>query len=138
MVEFNADGSIRLPGVLQQNKDKNEHRMKSTRCLKIRKEAVSTYAPKKCVLYLELSTLLPNNFVEQQHNFFKLKSETKTVLTKIDEKNFEIEIHSDFKRCSECRQLVSRYREFMDGSVIEDKGTCTLKERAFAYEDHFD
>ena len=58
---------------------------------------------------------------------------------KINDKEFEIEVGTNFRRCSDCNKLVNQYREFMDGCVIEDKGSCTHEPRSnFSYEDHFD
>ena len=64
-------------------------------------------------------------------------SEVPTKLKEISEKEFEVEIGTAFRRCSDCTNLISRLRNFLDGNVIENKGSCTLKEREFVYEDYF-
>jgi hypothetical protein len=62
-------------------------------------------------------------------------------LIKINEKEFDIEIGTHFKRCSDCTTLVNRYREFMEDSLIIEKGNCTYEpfsSRNFSYEDYFE
>ena len=58
----------------------------------------------------------------------------------VNEKEFEVEIGTDLRRCTDCCSLVGRYREFLDGNLIEEKGTCTFEGRSrnFSYEDYFD
>ncbi len=132
MVEFNADGSLKLPAFMVKAKSENEERMKCQRCLKVRRELISFTAPKKCLLHLTLSDALSDNrFVETIYNDFNERSSVPSKLKKIDEKNFEVEIGTDFRRCTDCLSLINEYREFLDGNVIEEKGSCTFKFRNF-------
>ena len=55
----------------------------------------------------------------------------------IKDKEFRIEIGTDFKRCTDCTSLVNRYREFMDGNIIEDKGECTFEVRRFTFQEEY-
>jgi len=144
MVEFNPDGSLKLPeSVLNIKKDK-EARLKNTNCLQIKKEAVSFRAPKKCILHLRLSETNNNPiFIENIYKDFAQGANVITKINKITNREYDIEIGTDFKRCSECTKLIGRYKEFLDGNVIEEKGSCEFesfhkKADNFCYEDYFD
>jgi len=133
MVEFNPDGSLKLPAFMAKAKSENEERMRCQRCLKIRRELISFTAPKKCLLHLTLSDALTDNrFVETIYNFFMERSSVPCRLRKIDERHFEVEIGTDFRRCTDCISLINEYREFLDGNLIEEKGSCTFKGRSFS------
>jgi hypothetical protein len=143
MFEFNPDGSLKLPDTLIKAKSEKEERMKKGNCILIKKELVSFFAPKKCVLHLVLSEgIKDNRFVENVYKYFCENASVLTKIKKIDEKEFEIEIGTDFKRCSDCDQLVARFRDFLDGNLIEEKGNCNYEGRTrnnnFCYEDHFE
>jgi len=141
MVEFNPDGSIKLPEAAVKSKQEKEHRLKSSKCILIRKEMVSFTAPKKCMLRLKLSDAITDNrFVETIHGYFSSDSEVPSKLIKVNEKEFDIEIGTHFKRCSDCTRLIGRFREFLYGNIIEERGNCTYEkmQRNFCYEDHFD
>ena len=139
MVEFNQDGSLKLPEQFQKSKEQSSERMLSQRCIKIKKKVISFSAPKKCVLEIVLSKAMNDNrFVDTIYNYFREKAAVPTRISKINDKMFEIEIGTDFRRCTDCSSLISRYREFMDGSIIEEKGSCTFEKRNFCYEDHFE
>lgn len=58
----------------------------------------------------------------------------------IDTKNFEVEIGTDFRRCTDCTSLLNKYREFLDQNLIEKKGNCTFEGRrsTFCEEDCFE
>jgi len=108
--------------------------------MKVRKEVVSQYPPKSCVLHLTLSDALADErFVMTIHTRFKEKSQVPTKLRKVGEKEFEVEIGSDFRRCSDCQSLIKEYHEFLEGNLIEEKGACAFegKKKDFCYEDHF-
>lgn len=140
MIEFNPDGSIKLPGQFAKQVEENKERLKSQRCIKIKKELVSFKSPKKCVLHAVLSEAFSDNrFMETIFNDFNENSSTPCKLVKIDEKHFDLEIGTEFRRCTECCSLVNRYKEFLDGNVIEDKGSCSFEQnRNFCYEDYFE
>jgi len=141
MFQFNPDGSLKLSSGTMQKRQQDENRMKNTRCLRIKKEMVNFTAPKRCLLHITLSEpITDNRFIETTHRYFKEKAETQTKVIKISEKEFDIEIGTTFRRCSECTTLINRFREFMDGAVIEEKGNCTFEglNRNFCYEDYFD
>jgi hypothetical protein len=138
MMEFNPDGSIKLPDNMTKKKEENKEKLKKQRCICIKRKVVNYSAPKKCVLEITLSDALPNNiFISTIYNYFKEKAEVPHKLTKINEKQFEIEIGTDFRRCSDCNHLISEYRQFFEGNIIEEKGSCTFKGRNFSYEDYF-
>jgi hypothetical protein len=142
MVEFNPDGSLKLPLSVAKAKEEAERKLKSARCLRITQEVLSFKPPKKCVLHLQLSEALADNrFVSTIFQEFNEKAAVPAKLVKINEKEFDIEIGTDFKRCSDCASLIRQYKEFIDGNAIIKKGTCTFEgpgSREFSYEDYFE
>ena len=136
-VEFNPDGSIKLPGQLSRNKEETKEKLKLRRCMKIKREMVSFSAPKKCVLHITLSdVILDNRFIDTIYGYFKDKASVPNNIKKINEKEFDIEIGTDFRRCTDCNSLINRYKEFLE--VIDEKGSCTFEGRNFSYEDYFE
>lgn len=141
MIQFNPDGSLKLSSKTVQQKRIDEDRMRTARCILIRKEMVNFSAPKKCILRIRLSdAMIDSRFVETTYRYFKEGATVPTKFIKMSDKEFEIEIGTDFKRCSDCSNLVNRYRDFMDGNLIEQKGNCTFVgfRKNFSYEDYFD
>lgn len=133
MIGFNPDGSVQVPGALVESKLKIENRLKKDRCMLVRKELVD-FRPKKCVLHLTISDAVSDSgFVSSVLNF---RFSVPLKLVKISEKEFTIEIGTDFKRCSDCTTLLNKFKEFID--VIEDRGSCSQKERVFGYDDYFE
>ena len=142
MIQFNEDGSLKLSFETIKKKQANENRLKHSKCIRIKKEMVSFSAPKKCLLHITLSdAIMDNRFIENVHKYFKEQCETPTKIIKINDKEFDVEIGTNFKRCTECSNLISRYRQFLDDNIIEEKGNCTyenFKSKNFCYEDYFD
>lgn len=140
MVEFNADGSLKLPSHMAADKKETERKLKSVKCILIKQEVVNFTAPKKCVLHLQLSEALTDNrFISVIHQEFSEKVSVPTKLIKLNEKEFDIEIGTDFKRCSDCTNLIREYREFIGNAIV--KGNCTYEGREnkeFYYEDYFE
>ena len=138
MVEFNPDGSIKLPELFARKKQENKEKLKQQRCILIKREIVSFTAPKKCVLHITLSdTLSDNRFIETIYKYFKEKASVPNKLVKINEKEFKVEIGTAFRRCTDCNSLINRYREFLNGNLIDDKGSCMFEGRSYCYEDYF-
>ena len=136
MIGFNPDGSIKIPGALVESKLKIENRLKRDRCMFVRKDLVD-FKPKKCVLHLRVSdAFFDSSFVSSVLNAFR--SSVSVKLAKISEKEFTIEIGTDFKRCSDCTALLNKFREYFDGNLIEDRGSCSMKERVFGYDEYFE
>jgi hypothetical protein len=126
MMEFNPDGSLKIGGELARQKEEKENILKKEKSILIKKELVSSFSPKKCVLHITLSNRFENNgFVERVHSGFVNDSEVVTKLTKINEKEFEIEVGTCLRRCTDCNRLVGRFRGAMTGKIIEEKGSCT-------------
>lgn len=140
MFKFNPDGSIQLPSQMQKKKDNEARRLNDRFCVKIRKDVVSTFSPKSCKLEIKLSNkFVKNDFVNQIYNYFKMNSSTPIKLNQITDKEFIFEIGTDFRRCSDCKSIINRFRDHLDGNVIEDHGTCTAKKREnFSYDDYFE
>lgn len=141
MVEFNPDGSLKLPGQMARRNEEKKEKLRKQRCIKIKRDVVNFTAPKKCVLHITLSEAFSDNkFIENIYRYFNADATVPNKIKKINETQFEVEIGSEFKRCSECNALINRYREFLDGNIIEEKGSCTFEgqKRNFCYEDYFD
>jgi len=139
MVEFNSDGSIKIAENIQESSAKKKARVDSKKCLMITKQVVSDKAPKSCIINLKLSDKMDNiHFVSSLFYQFCGKAEVPARLHKISEKEYNVEIGSHFKRCSDCTALINRFKEYLDGNVIVDKGNCPLEDKDFAYEDHFE
>jgi len=139
MAEFNEDGSIKLPAAIQKMKMETEERLQKRRCIHVKKEMVSFTSPKRCMLHLRLSeAITQNTFVETIYGEFNKNSSVPSKIVRLHEKEFDIEIGTHFKRCSDCTNLIRRFKEFLD--VIEEKGTCTYEgfKMNFCYEDYFD
>lgn len=141
MVQFNSDGSLRLPSSAIQRKQENADRMNKGQCILIHKEVVDFSAPKKCALHIRLSDAIADDrFIEDMHRYFQESSATPTRIVKIGDKEFDVLIGTNFKRCTDCTGLVNRYREFLQGNIIEEKGNCTFAgfKKNFSEEDYFD
>ncbi len=138
MVEFNQDGSIKLPGSIAANIARKELKLKREKCILIKKEFLD-FKPKKCVLHIKVSEAFADtNFVSNIFTSFKNQAGTPSKIIKIDEREFDVEIGTDFKRCSDCNSISSRFREYLEGNMIEEKGSCPQKEKDFYYEDYFE
>jgi hypothetical protein len=139
MIEFNSDGSLKLPENIARIKEEHINKLKHQKCIKIRREIVNFKAPKKCVLYITLSDAIDDSrFISSLYMYFNQKAQTPSALRKIDDKNFEIEIGTDYRRCTDCNSLINKYREFLCSNMIEERGGCTYEGRKnFVYEDYF-
>jgi len=141
MVEFNPDGSLKLPGSVIKSRAQSESKMRTQRCLKIRREIVNHSAPKKCILTITPSDALHDlRFIENIYSEFKERAATPTKIIAAGPREYKIEIGSDFKRCSDCTALRGRYREFLYGNTIDEKGNCTFEGRMKSWneEDYFE
>jgi hypothetical protein len=144
MVEFNKDGSLKLPDNLLKKKQEKEIKLKKSHCMLIKREIISSYSPKKCALLLQLSDAIKDSrFVKNIHKDFYEKADVPSKLIQINEKEFKIEIGTHFKRCSDCSRLINQYKEFLDGNIIEETGSCSYTKsnftnNKFCYEDYFD
>jgi len=135
MAGFNPDGSLKLPEKFEKKKAELDHKMKNEEYLKIRKDVVSIKAPKSCKLQLTLSdAFITNFFIDKVYKYWNEQSEVPSKLKKITETEFHIEIGTCLRRCSDCNKLTERFRTFLDGKVIVDKGTCTFEPREYQQE----
>ena len=139
--EFNSDGSLKFPERLLRISSENESKMKNQRCILIKRDLIITESPKKCVLHIRLSDAISDNrFVETIYNSFRDRSQVPSKLIKSSDKEFDIEIGTCFRRCSDCSSVISNFRDFLEGNVIENKGNCSYEgmNKNFCYEDHFE
>ena len=123
-MEFNADGSLKLPGGYE----------KKVRKINIRKDVISEYAPKKCML----AVTGDKNRISIVLQMFKCDTPLKKTETET-ENGFDIEVGSDFRRCSDCKNLSYKLSAIVNGDCNIDKGTCTAKgeHQKFCEEDYF-
>lgn len=132
MVEFNSDGSIKLPSKLMGKKAETDRRMKSTMCVKIEKEVISEKSPKQCILHLTLSDAFTDGtVVEKAFYYFQRDSETPVKLIKKSTRNWDIEIGTSLKRCNDCFEIINRFKSYLEDNVIIDKGTCYFEPKSF-------
>ncbi len=130
MIEFNPDGSLKLPAGIAKAKAEEASKFNNTCAIRITKEVVSTYAPKKCVLHLELSPKHQrNDFVKNLLTY--LNAETPIKLIEKSPREFAIEVGTNFRRCTDCTRLVGNFREHVDGNLQLKKGNCTFEPRYF-------
>ena len=139
MIEFNPDGSIKLPERLAKQKQEEEYKLKKERCILIKREVISGISPKKCALHIRISEAFAgNSFIDEVYKYFNSSSQVPSKLIKINDREFDVEIGTCFSRCRDCSSLVSRFREYLDGNIIENKGSCPFESRQqFCYEDYF-
>jgi hypothetical protein len=141
MIQFNPDGSIKVPGNIARNTAVNLSKMQNERCIKFRKEVVNYRSPKKCAIYLALSQKIDDaRFIETIYNEFSKKTEAATSLIRLSDKEYKVEIGTTFKRCTDCCNFVNELKGFLYDNMIEEKGSCTFERtyRKFSYEDYFD
>ncbi len=139
-ISFNPDGSIRMPMALQQARDQHENKMRTGRCVMVRKEVMRTSAPKLCYLHLTMSEPMRGDLlIERLHAAFRAgTSETPTKLRKINDREYVLEVGTAFRRCSDCGSFIGKLREALDGNVVLDRGNCTYEPRSFSFDDHFE
>jgi hypothetical protein len=142
-IQFNPDGSIKLPTQLAARAADQERQMALGRCFHVRKEVVSkAVGMKKCVLHVTVSEKMAAEMpVERIYKWFlEANPETPTKIVKVDANRYAIEIGTAFRRCTDCTSFVSRLKGFTDGNIIIEKGMCSFEQnnRSFAYEDFFE
>lgn len=141
MVGFNPDGSIILPAGMAREKDDQEGRMRHGRCVRVRKEVVNDRPPKKCVLHVKVSEKVPMvDVMMVPYKGFVSATITPTRFNKINDKEAQVEIGSEFRRCSDCEALIKRFGEQLEGNIIVEDGNCASRKREqeFCDEDYFD
>ncbi len=126
-MEFNADGSLKLSGAVNKQKEEDVRRMKDTRCVKIVKDATKTSSPKHCTISITASNHLEASFIEKTFGFFSKRVDSNVKLLKLSDRDCQVIIGNQFSRCRDCQELVSSFRIYLDGNVIEKKGSCTFK-----------
>ena len=121
-MEFNPDGSIKLPSKFA----------KQAKKMNIRKDIISEYAPKSCRMSIAGD--------KQKIIWVLSRFECDTPIKKVEtDDGFDVEIGSDFKRCSDCKNLSYRLSASVNGDSSIDIGTCTAKgvHPQFCEEDYF-
>ena len=127
-MQFNPDGSLRLPGSAQARQDNEMNKMKTGKSVLVTRTVLSYDAPKKCLIELKLSdAITETKFVEMFYEIYKQEISTPTKLRRLSDKEFELEVGTDFKRCQDCNKFIGHFRETFPGNLIDKKGNCTYK-----------
>ena len=140
MIKFNPDGSIKLPDAVAKKKQQDANRMTNARCMTIKREIVSVKPPKSCTLHITLSQKITDlKFLHNIYSDFRNIAQVPSKLITITPREYQIEIGTAFSRCSDCTNLIKRYKEFMNGNIIEVRGGCEYgrARSSFSYEDYF-
>jgi hypothetical protein len=115
MIEFNPDGSIKIPDAMRKQKEEKNLRMKIGHCVTVQKEVVSFTAPKKCHLTLKLSEKIINDeFIPRIYGYFNENSEVPSKLTKNQDNEHVVVIGSSFSRCRDCTNFINRIRIWVE------------------------
>lgn len=127
-MQFNPDGSLRLSVQAQAKQDEEATKMQTEKCALVKRCVINHNAPKKCLIQLKLSDQVTDSkFVEMFYSKYKEQTSTPTSLRKLSDKEFELEVGSDFKRCADCNRFIGHFRETLPGRVIDKKGNCTFQ-----------
>ena len=125
-MEFNADGSLKLSGSVNKKFEDDLHKMSNTRCVKITRNITRTFSPKLCTLTIEASPHVDPNFVEKTFGFFSRRVDSTVKFTKLSSSEFQVTVGGEFSRCRDCMLLSYMFREYLNGNIIEKKGTCSF------------
>ena len=127
-MEFNPDGSLKLTGSAQARIKNEKEKMKNEKAVLVKRCVISHAAPKKCSIQIILSdSIKDGSFVEMYYLKYKKETDTPTTLRVTSEKEFELEVGTNFKRCQDCNKFIGHFRETFEGNVIDKKGNCTFK-----------
>ncbi len=139
MIEFNPDGSLKIPPWMTQAKNDEHKILTNPFGMRIVKEVIRYESPKVCHLHITLSPHARTAAsVQTITNDFKQHAQTPIKLTEKADKELTIEIGTSFRRCSECTSLIGRFRENAEENLILKKGNCPYEQHSFSNEDYFE
>ncbi|MEK6886207.1 MAG: hypothetical protein AABW88_00060 [Nanoarchaeota archaeon] len=116
MVEFNPDGSIKLPSRMTKQNDANDNLFATQPSFKILRNQTSTVTPLTCELHIEASKhILTPNIIELAFNEAKNNFKTDAGLTKT---NNVIKIVSGFNRCNWCHHFIDHLADRSNARII--------------------
>ncbi len=125
-VEFNPDGSIKLPEGVGKKKEDDDKTFENEKCIKIVRDQISSVTPLKCELRILASEKVENpEKIESifKHATGKFRHLADLSIKKINNREYVVTIISGQFRCTWCEQ----FREFigteMDAKVI-NWGSC--------------
>ena len=125
-IEFNADGSIKLPGKLQEKKEQQDSNFQDRAVIRITKCKVSASTPLKCELTITASDKVTNPkiisylFQECSRNF---TGGADLSIRQTNDREYVISIISGYKRCTWCNQFMDYIRDETD-FAFQVKGYC--------------
>jgi hypothetical protein len=124
-VEFNPDGSIKLPGKVK-NKVNVESIFRNHPAISVRRRQISTYNPLRCELIIKASDKVTNpSRIESLFNSARGKFKHMSQLS-IRERNpheYVVKIVSGSFRCSWCEKFRLYLGKEMNVKLIQE-GTC--------------
>ncbi|MBU2637671.1 MAG: hypothetical protein KJ955_01740 [Nanoarchaeota archaeon] len=125
-VEFNEDGSIKLPELITKQKEENKKIFQNEPSIKIIRNQISSVRPLDCELKLHASDKLGN--FEMIGGLFreaegKFRHMANLSIKRVDGKMFIIRIISGQYRCDWCHKFRELLKNEFDSRVI-DEGSC--------------
>ncbi|MFH1439956.1 MAG: hypothetical protein ABIG89_05285 [Candidatus Woesearchaeota archaeon] len=125
-IEFNSDGSIKLPGQMQEKKDKDNSDFNNRSAIRITKSKVSASTPLRCELTITASDKVTNPkiisflFNECSKNF---TGGAELSIRQINEREYVVSIVSGYKRCTWCNLFLDYIRDETN-FAFQVKGYC--------------
>ncbi len=126
MVEFNPDGSIKLPEHLIKNQENYDEDFRSKPCVRVVREQISERTPLKCELRIQASPLL--RFPQRITSIFdtasqKFKHGAQLSIRREGEREYVVRIISGRYRCSWCENF-RKYLKNELGVKVQEWGSC--------------
>lgn len=125
-VEFNPDGSIKLPARLVKKKENEDKTFQDEPSIRIIRNQISTVTPLTCELLIQASDKLEN--FDKIETIFrqatgKFKHMANLCIRKIDNTHYSVKIISGIYRCSWCENFREYLGKEMNAKVI-NWGSC--------------
>ncbi len=119
MVEFNSDGSIKLPGRMTRQQEENDVIFSSRPSFKMLRNQTSTITPLTCELHIEASKHVNPNIIESVFNQAKNNFRTDAGLSiRKEEGRYIVKIVSGFNRCNWCHHFINSLSDSADARII--------------------
>jgi hypothetical protein len=125
-MEFNPDGSIKLPEGMAKKKEDDEKIFQNEPCVRVIIDEISTVTPLTCELTIQASDKV-NNFDKIEYIFETSKersmNESGLSIKKITNREYVVKIVSGKDRCSWCENFRNGIERSMGVKVI-NWGSC--------------
>ncbi|HME86894.1 MAG TPA: hypothetical protein VKE88_00595 [Candidatus Nanoarchaeia archaeon] len=119
MVEFNPDGSIKLPSRMLKQAEENNTVFESRPSFRILRNQTSTITPLTCELTIETSKHLDPSVVERVFNQTKenFRTDAGLSITQFEGKHI-VKIVSGFNRCNWCHAFLNNLSDTANARII--------------------